>query len=523
MALNILAISAPAMPKGKIGETVLKSADPASLFNACRYAAYLADNGIGAWGNSNWNVPRKIRRESVLLINSYNEEISTFENLLLKTKPNLLLIGAMTLCFRGAVECAQRAKQIFGDKICIALGGRHPTEAIYLNKKGEMNHHPGSPLRLMAEGYIEPLFDLVISGEAEYLIAALGEVIDKLDRNHIAPSLIGAHLGDISQAPGQWILGWADDGIIHTITSKAIPIDKALLPPPCEMFGVKTSFDIFEGRLTAHVFSDSGRGCIYNCAFCSESRCINDPLQLENSHMRLFRQLQTAERIINEDNPHKKASAFVEDSIILGGSDVSLRQLLNLLQNEEMDLLFGGQLTIDQILNKINILRELKEVGLSYIFTGIETLEPESIGGISKNINTKNGTWLSRAEKVIETLALLGIESGVALLFGLGESQKSRVKLLQQIKKWQRVYGSPSQVSLNWAVQHPLKGNDGGTGYRYLKWAMPSDEWLEVFQDFGEASYNYPLSGQKRPILREVQELQHLYREILCPAITLTN
>jgi hypothetical protein len=61
MALRVLAVSAPELPLGGIG-FAFSSLDPASLYNACRYASYLAENEIGIWAESNWAAPRLQRR-----------------------------------------------------------------------------------------------------------------------------------------------------------------------------------------------------------------------------------------------------------------------------------------------------------------------------------------------------------------------------------------------------------------------------------------------------------------------------
>lgn len=469
---------------------------------------------MGPLGESNWAVPRKIRRETILLMHSLKEDLPAFKNLLEKVQPNLLLIGAMSLCLPGAVACARKAKEMFGNEICVVLGGRHATETIYSDQRGVIIHHPGSPLRLIAEGYIEPVFDLVVSGEGEHIIAWIGEKVDKLDRLCISPSTISAHHEGVEQVHGRWILGWTEAGQIYTIEGKGSQIDRNFLPPPCEMFSVRSSLDVFGGRLTAHVSSDTGNGCVYNCKYCSERRSVTGPLvQLETSPERLFRQLQSAVNVIREDSPSLKASAFVEDSTMLAGSNVALWQLVDLLAKTKLDLRFGGQFTVDQILSKVDILKSLKEVGLDYIFVGIETLEPSSIGGMNKDVKSNESTWLSRAERAIEVLTSLRIQCGASLLFGLGETHESRIKLLHQIEQWRTCYGSPDPISLNWAVQHPLRGDDGGANYRYLEWGIPPGSWLEAFQDFGEASFRYPLAGQNPPILYEVQEIRSLCRQ----------
>jgi hypothetical protein len=279
------------------------------------------------------------------------------------------------------------------------------------------------------------------------------------------------------------------------------------------MFGVQTSFgDTFGHRsLTAHVFSDAGQGCVFDCKFCSERRSVTgSPAPIKNSARRLFRQFESAVQVIREDTPLYQASAFVEDSTLLAGSKPELHHLVNLLGKAQLDLVFGGQFTLPQILNRAEILRELKAVGLNYLFTGLETLDPRLIGGMNKDTKPKD-SWLGRAEKVFDLLSSLGITCGVALLFGLGESRQSRVELFRHLELWRRHYGFPNPISMNWAVQHPLNGFDGGTGYTYHEWGTPPGPYLEAFQAFGEASLNYPLAGQQPPTLEEVQEVTGMY------------
>jgi len=517
MFIRVVAVAAPQLPESRISSKVLSSEDPASLFNACRYAASLAENDVGPWGESNWAVSRIERRKSFLLMHSFKEDLPNFERLLSNVQPNILLIGAMSICFPGAIACAKKAKEMFGDRVCIVLGGRHATETIYSLQDGIVVHHRGSPLRLIAEDRIEPVFDLVVSGEGEYLIAWIGEKVYDLERHNISPSKICSYLQGIDQVPGRWIAGWVDDSNqIYTVEGRSGNFDRNVLPSPAEIFGVGSSFDVFGRRLTAHIFSDTGSGCVYDCEFCSERRSVTGPIiQPESSAERLFKQMESVVATIREDNPGFAASAFIEDSTILGGSYSFLSQLISLLSGTKLDLKFGGQFTVDQILSRMEILKSLKEVGLDYLFIGIETLEPELVGGMSKDVKKKDNSWLVRIEKIISALSSMGIRCGSSLLFGLGESHDSRIRLLYQIGKWRKTYSAPNPIAINWAVQHPLRGNDGKTGYRYDAWGIQFDEWLDAFRDFGEASVIYPLAGQKQPVLKEVQEVADFYRELI--------
>lgn len=510
--LRVAVVAAPNWASGRLGST-LKSPDPFSLFNACRYAAHLAETRAGPWADSNWSVGRRARRDTFVLMNSLESDFSVFENMLRVVKPNLLLVGAMTLCLPGAAACAKFAKDMFGDQICIVLGGWHPSESIYLDGIGKVKHHASSPLRLMSEGRLPEVFDIVVAGEGEYAIAAFGEAVAALAANGIPAGTLKQKLGDFADIPGRWIIGSTSDGVVQTLVGRRLRKKDYDFSPPCELFGASAQFEVFDGRLTAHVSSDSGRGCVYDCMFCSERRSSAGFTPGSGAANRLFRHFSAAARVIQQSSG-RGASAFVEDSTLLGGSKSEIRNLIDLLGEANLDLRFGAQLTIDQILTRADLLRPLKAVGLDYLFIGIETPTPHSIGGMSKDVGSRHGSWLHRTERCLELLAAEGIRCGAATLFGLGEERIARLGFFRQLDEWRKRYGSPDPISLNWAVQHPLKGDDGGTNYRYDEWGTPAGEWTTAFSDFGEGSLLYPLSGKSPPTLSEVTELASLSRSL---------
>jgi len=144
MALRVVAISAPHYQTGRIGERVLSSSDPVSLFNACRHAAAAAARRSGVWGESNWNGTRIERRRSMLLLHSLEADVAMFEAALDEVRPHLLLIGAMSLCLPGAIECARRAREMLGDRVAIVLGGWHASETIFRAPgSARVVHHAG--------------------------------------------------------------------------------------------------------------------------------------------------------------------------------------------------------------------------------------------------------------------------------------------------------------------------------------------------------------------------------------------
>lgn len=523
--LRAIAVSCPDWVSGRKGEAALNSRDPVSLFNAVRLAAQTANLPHSAWGQSNWSLSesfsasskRKHRRSKTLLMYSL-DDMSVFENMLINERPNLLLLGAMTLSFPGAIACARRAREILGRDVFIVLGGRHVNETIFkCPLTSEVRHLPQSPIRLMEKGKIENIFDLCLSGDGEHIIVALGEAVGL----NVSPYNYIEHNKDIA---GEWVASWIDSHrTLKSLVSRGLPIDYSSMPSPSLMFGVNSSFDVFKGLKTAHLFSDIGRGCVYNCHFCSERRDVaGKPRMLETSYQRLYRQMAEALSVIKEDHYDQKGSGFVEDSVLLGGSQGLIKSFADYIENNPLDFYYGGQLTIDQILSRKEILVRLNQLGLSYLFIGLETFNPEEFGGMSKDVGYKKKSWVYRAEETFNFLNTVGIACGAAILFGLGESHKSRLILLEQVKIWQEKYGMPFPVSMNWAVQHPLCDEALAGNYDYTHWGTPEGSFLDIFHDFGEASLLYPIQKVLPPVLQELKEI-HSYMKYLQSPINERN
>ncbi|MBK4991663.1 B12-binding domain/radical SAM domain-containing protein [Pseudomonas sp. S36] len=501
--IRAVAVSAPESPKGAKSTRALNSCEPVSLFNACRHAAYMAQIGASAWAYSSWAMGRKEARDCFMLMYSL-DDVPAFEALLLAQKPNLVLIGAMTLCMPGAVHCAQRVRELLGTSALIVLGGRHVNETLYLDNEKTRNsmtvrHHKASPGRLIREHKIPPLFDIIISGEGELVITAIGEALARSKEVNVK------NIAELLETdiPGLWIADFP--GIDTTLASCGVRLDQNQLPSAIKAFGVQSSFNVFKGRLTSHVFSYTGRGCFYDCAFCSERRSVAGSItDAHGANSRVYEQFQETVLISQSDPHRRKASAFVEDSIFLNGSPAQINALCERLELNPLDLVFGGQFTIDLIIQRRHLIERLASNGLSYVFLGLETLEPQEIGGISKDIGRAHSSWQQRFLEALDVLIDQHISCGCALLFGLGETQVSREHLLKLLIALKKRTGQPVTLSANWAVQHPLKSCPESQKLDYLQWGTPAGELLDLFHRFGEASLFYPIDGVAPPQLDEV-------------------
>lgn len=504
--LRVIAVAAPHWTHRVLDESkTLNSRVPFSLQNALRLAAGMAKEHNGAWGESNWNTQEGLN-DSVVMYD-YADSLSDLEQKFNEVKPNLLLIGAMTLSFPGAIKVAEMAKDILGDKITVVLGGKHTNETIY-REGSHVRHNPSSPLRLMSEGKIPQNFDIVLSGDGEDVIVKLGELVSRYQ----SAKEVTAHLDDLKECAGNWIVGYYVEGRLNTIASKGIPIDYTTLPVPAEVFGFQGSFKVFNTDRTAHVYSDISHGCIYNCFFCSEKQKVNGSPRMVSVADHLARQLNA---VAKSGKRHgDRVSAFAEDSILLMGNVKQLKQL-NVLLHNQPTIPFGGQITVPLFLrgDVREALLDLREVGLTYLFTGLET-ESETIAkSMSKNVGKESSSWMGRNELAVKLATEAGLKYGIAVLFGIGENHEERLSLLEKINNWQKKYsGNPCVVSLNWTTQHPLF--DVGM-YDYIEWGTPADSArLPYFQTlFGEASERYPIN-QNLPTVEQLQEIKTYFSRL---------
>ncbi len=510
MRIQAIAIAAPEHFTGK-KESVVNGSDPASLYNALRAAAAAADEGRGAWGNSNWADGVLKRRLSCVLMYSM-DDLSRLDTVLESEQPNLVLIGAMSVCMRGALECATYIKARMGDQCVIVLGGRHVSESMYKDERNGVVHHKSSPLKLIAEEELADVFDLVVGGEAEDVVLRLGESLGRKkfeglrDRKRL--------LSDVSEASGNWVAGViCGSKDIFTLASKYGRIVKSTLPSITKLFGATSRFSVFDGLYTAHVYSDTGSGCVFDCSFCSERlSVVGEPENILGAPFTLYKQLREAANSVFLEYGEKYVSAFVEDSTFLLGKKSNIKKFCELLELNGLPLKFGAQFTVDQVISRSDELYRLSAVGLSYVFLGVEVLDPYSIGGMNKDTSRKLSSWAGRVEHACDLLNSYGIRVGFALLFGLGETHLSRCRLLNFIERINRRVDVPVTVSMNWAVQHPLKGFDNGANYTYLQWPVLETRMLNLFHRFGEASTEYAIPQVGRPKYEEVLDVVYRSR-----------
>lgn len=157
---------------------------------------------------------------------------------------------------------------------------------------------------------------------------------------------------------------------------------------------------------------------------------------------------------------------------------------------------------------------------LIMFFLGLETGDEDIALTLHKNISKNSSRanliptsqpvgWMEKFDDALTFFDSCNINTGVSILFGLGETQVNRVRMLSTLLDWQMKYDSAKCVSLNWAVRHPLRNDD--VKHKYLDWAVDprDDRYPLIISLFGEASTCY--GDHEMPSLEELQEIKKYY------------
>jgi radical SAM superfamily enzyme YgiQ (UPF0313 family) len=476
----------------------LGSATPFSLLNALRGGFSRIADRESAWSASNWRHDKA--RHAAIAMFDHLPDAARWLDVAARDEPDVVLIGAMTLSLPGAIACARQLRAACPD-IVIALGGKHVTETLWANATGTLSTHAGAPIGQDVEG----LFDLLVSGDGEDAIAELIEAVARHQRG------CGEWWRDLQVSRTRM----AGDFVLYRrgefVSGRSAP--RADLPDVYRFFPVGAPFPVLATDRTAHAYSYASKGCIYRCSFCSESSSVNGPVHAQS--------LELAGKRLAAQFLHLRAqagaggysvSAFVEDSIFLQGYEKAWRSFTQEVERLGATVRFGAQLTVDIILSpsRLPALQDLSRAGMQYVFFGMETADESVAGNMSKNLD-RTRSWQDRSLDAIDRLSATGIDAGVSVLFGLGESRQARTEQLDALVRWRERHGQPKVVSLNWAVKHPLRDATAGDGpaFDYRAWGTPSDDPRRehLMQLFGESSILYPLDGIAPPGQDELQEI----------------
>jgi len=238
-----------------------------------------------------------------------------------------------------------------------------------------------------------PFIDIVVYGEADITLV---EVIDRLEKGESLAGVAG-----ISYREGP--------KIVHNGKRELI---KDLNELPLLDYGLAVPLSEYQGKQKSYVASiEVGRGCPYNCVYCSTSVHWG----------RRFR-LKSAERIVAElvylKQRYKIGSfAFQHDLFTLDRQ--KLRELCELMITKKLGVTWTCSSRIDSLDVEDDTLTLMARAGCEGIFYGVETGSERMQRLIKKRINLK------RVEHIIRETIKNNIECAASFIIGFPEEKEA--------------------------------------------------------------------------------------------------
>jgi len=500
--VRAVAVAAPHLAKKFLAASAaLTSATPFSLLNAMRGAIARIDQPASAWARSNWKRPAGL---PIFMADDLRSALEWTDAIIDAEQPNLFLIGAMSLALPGAIAIAKRVRERLGETVTIVLGGKHVTETLWADGEATIIH-PAAPYDV--DGIA--LFDLLVSGDGEEVIAEIGEVVAA---GYHGTAFERALVRRLERARGSFVALFKSG---ESVISRGTPIDHEALPFVHDFYPVNAKFGVFGGAPTAHLYSYTSRGCVMRCGFCSENALINGPVNvaaLEKGADLLAAQVEHLNAVYGQ----QRIAGFVEDSILLQAHGPAWLKFADQIERRGARMPFGAQLTVDIVLDarRREALQRLASVGLEYVFMGIETANEAVAASMSKNTARRSQrSWSQRSRAAIASLSDMGVSTGVSVLFGLGEDRDDREAMFMTLRSMREELGQPRVVSLNWATRHPMRDPETGN-VDYQRWGVDAGDPRApmMAQLFGEASVNQAFVAA--PTMGDLQHIAHRVAEL---------
>lgn len=382
-------------------------------------------------------------------------EGSSFEkelkNYLKKEKPKIIGLSTFSVSYQNALKIKDLAKETLPE-VVIIFGGAHEDNSVkYYRKENKVDA------------------DFVVAGDGAYILDEIYKVVEE-DPNNSVEKIKEKIEKDknFENLPGAGIVLYNKNGKLNEInystkknpmTLEEIPIMPRYLLRDED--ALSRSFGVFGDKKTAQMII--GQGCPFGCSFCSEGiKKIwyddDSPRSIEP-----VRNLKNVEEELDELKRNGYESLFFDDSTFFAKNKDYMRNLVKLLKEKNFE--WGCQTTQNSIHKMGELLPEMKNSGLNYIYIGVEHYDGQMRDSFGKSIGGGNKFNGYSIEDTLELLKNNEIRTGLSLTFGhpdpgskIEETKESKItssysinRTAELIKKFPNIEG----VSLNLITYHP--------------------------------------------------------------------
>lgn len=314
------------------------------------------------------------------------------EKELLKRKPDLVALTALTPTIGRALETAQVVKETLPDSI-VVMGGYHPTF-----------------------NFIETLedenVDIVIRGEGEYIMLNLVQALENQSSLHDVKGIV-----------------FEDENSKEIVVNPEAPLIQDLdeLPFPALNLLPMKKYRLLD--MDTHMTTMiTTRGCPMQCSFCSSAAM----------HGKKIRE-RSVENIVDEieylkTNYDIDTIAFMDDTFTLKKRKVMA--ICDEILKRNIEIMWGCTSRVDTLDEKL--LKKMKEAGCITIFIGVESADQQQLDNMCKN------TTIAKIENAFKIAHKLKIRTIASVALGMPgdtkEIMNKTVKFVHKLKPNYAIY-----------------------------------------------------------------------------------
>lgn len=314
------------------------------------------------------------------------------EKELLKRKPDLVALTALTPTIGRALETAQVVKETLPDSI-VVMGGYHPTF-----------------------NFIETLedenVDIIIRGEGEYIMLNLVQALENQSSLHDVKGIV------FEDKNSKEIVVNPEAPLIQNLDELPFPALNLLPMKKYRLLDMDT-------HMTTMITT---RGCPMQCSFCSSAAM----------HGKKIRE-RSVENIVDEieylkTNYDIDTIAFMDDTFTLKKRKVMA--ICDEILKRNIEIMWGCTSRVDTLDEKL--LKKMKEAGCITIFIGVESADQQQLDNMCKN------TTISKIENAFKIARKLKIRTIASVALGMPgdtkEIMNKTVKFVHKLKPNYAIY-----------------------------------------------------------------------------------
>ena len=333
-------------------------------------------------------------------------------------QPKFIGISTFSVSYLNGIAAMKLIKEELPETVVI-FGGAHEDNFVeYYNRLGHIDA------------------DFVIAGDGMFILDELYKLVEENANATVdeIKELVTCYQNRFTNLPGAGLLLYNYCDRLQKIYTSNGAFNQPGLPIALDSIPVMPRYLLLDEEFLSRRFSAFpnqktaqmmlGQGCPYNCPFCSEAIQrvwyeTNAP-RANNAIRNLFH----VEKELHELRTSGYSAIFFDDSTLLAKPQSYLQSLIQLLG--QFSFQWGGQTTQTSIHVNAKLLPQMVEVGLRYLYVGIEHFEETMIDLFGKKAGAgdKFGRWSFR-----DTLSLLqsqGIKTAISLTFGHPDPQNPR-------------------------------------------------------------------------------------------------